>query len=205
MLKISASALAIFLLLTSCNRENPDVVNAKPVGERATIQLDSASNSENLAANSAEEGDMKGVATKALQPLQTVYKAASGKVPGIDEVTVMVDDNLNLIIENKSGSSTTSSTVNLMSIDTKMENIEIIPDKDGNKYPGFRIKTLSGKPKVAILKNGTKDKDLDYLEIFMAERKDVHKAITSIIFAAQAAQSSLPAEGAVKNQEASQK
>jgi hypothetical protein len=205
MLKISASAVAILFMLISCNRENPDVVNAKPVGEKATIQLDSATNSENLAANSAQEGDLKGVATKALQPLQTVYKAASGKVPGIGEVTIMVDDNLNLIIENKAGSGSTTSTVNLRSIDTKMENIEIIPNKDDNKFPGFKIKTLPGQPKVAILKNGTKEKDLDYLEIFMAERQDVHKAITSLIFAAQAAQSSLPAEGAVLKQEASKK
>ncbi len=206
MLKISAASFAVLFLLFSCSRENPEVVNARAVGERNTIKLDSATQSEQLAANSVAEGDLKGVATQALQPLQTAYKAASGKVPDIGEVTVMVDDNLNLIIENKSGAGTTSSLVNLRSIDTKMESIEIIPDKDGNKFPGCRIKTLSGQSKVAVTKNGVKEKEMDYLEIFLAERKDIHKAITSITFAAQAAQSALPAEGTTpKKQEASQK
>ena len=38
---------------------------------------------------------------------------------------------------------------------------------------------------------------MDYVEIYLAERKDVNKALTSLMFAAQAAQQTLPAEGAV--------
>ncbi|MBK8567976.1 MAG: hypothetical protein IPN76_32820 [Saprospiraceae bacterium] len=85
--------------------------------------------------------------------------------------------------------------VNLGRIDTDMSHVEIIPDKDGNEFPGFKVKTKSGK--VDILKDGAKQKEMDYVEIYLAERKDVNKALTSLMFAAQAAQQTLPAEGAV--------
>lgn len=198
MLKNSFQLAVLTLLIYACNHDNPEVVNANPVGEKQVIEVESGKQSDQLQANAVLEGDIKGIATKALQSLQMVYKNASGKVTDVGDVTVMVDDNLNLIIENKSGSTTTSKLVNLRSIDTEMSHVEIIPDKEGNKFPGFKIKTKPGSSKVDILNNGTKEKELDYLEIYLAERKDVHKALTSIMFAAQAAQQSLPAEGEIK-------
>ncbi len=192
MFRISIFFFLFTSVLFSCNRENPDVVNAQAVGEKKIIPVEEGSKSDELRANSVSEGDVKAVAKRALQSLQEAYKRSSGKVPDVGDVTVMVDDNLNLLIENKSGLSTTTTQVNLASIDTDFKNIEIMPDKDGNKFPGFRIKTLSGKPKVAILKNGTKEKEMDYLEIYMSSRDDVHKSLSSITLAAQAAQNTLP-------------
>jgi hypothetical protein len=195
MLKISVQIVLFTLLVYSCKQDNPEVVNANPVGERQSIEVPSGKKSEELQANAVPAGDIKGIATRALQSLQTVYKNAAGKVTGVGEVTVMVDDNLNLIIENKYEGSTSTQLVNLGRIDTDMSHVEIIPDKDGNKFPGFKVKTKSGK--VDILKDGAKQKEQDYLEIYLAERKDVNKALTSIMFAAQAAQQTLPSEGAV--------
>ncbi len=169
------------------------MVNAQAVGEKKHIPVaEGSTKSDELKANSVDEGNTKAVATRALQSLQEAYKRAAGKVPNIGEVTILVDDNMNLLIENKSGSSTITTQVNLTSIDTDFKKIEIIPNRDGNEFPGFKIKTLSGKPKVAILKNGTKEKEMDYLEIFMSSREDIHKSMTSITLAAQAAQGSLP-------------
>jgi hypothetical protein len=195
MLKNSIQVVLFLLLFNSCTSENPEIVNAKPVGERQNIEIASGKKSEELQANAVPASDIKAVATRALQTLQTVYKNASGKVTGVGEVTVMVDDNLNLIIENKVGGSTSTQLVNLGRIDTDMSHVEIIPDRDGNEFPGFKVKTKSGK--VDILKDGAKQKEMDYVEIYLAERKDVNKALTSLMFAAQAAQQTLPAEGAV--------
>jgi hypothetical protein len=195
MLKNSIKLVFFSLLVGACNQENPEVVNANPVGERQVVEVPGGKKSEELQANAVLQNDIKGLATKALQGLQMVYKNASGKVDGVGEVTVKVDDNLNLIIENKTSGGTSAQLVNLTKIDTDFSHIEIIPDKDGVKFPGFKVKTKSGK--VDLLKDGAKQSQVDYLEIYLAERTDVNKAIASIMHAAKAAQQSLPSEGSV--------
>lgn len=198
MVKNSIFLLAFTLLLFSCKRENPEVVNATPVGEKTLIKVENGKKSEELKANSVPEADVKAVAKKSLQTLQNAYNAAADKVPGIGKVTVLLDDNLTLIIDNKSGLSTTSTQVNLKSIDTDFNKVEIIPNRGENEFPGFRIKTLPGQPKVAIYKNGSKDKEMDYLEMYFAERKDVQHCLSALTLAAQAVQSNLPDEGTVR-------
>lgn len=190
----------LFLFLTlagfflACRGENPDVKNATPVGEREWKTAASGDKKDELNANSVAEADLKGLAIYSLQTLQQAYKAASGKVPGVGEVTVSVDDNLNLLIENKSGSSTTTQLANLKSLDPDFKHLEIIVNKQANEFPGFRIKVLPGKSKVAVLKNGTKTEELEYLEIILAERSDVEKSISALTLAIEAAQEKLPDE-----------
>ena len=65
-------------------------------------------------------------------------------------------------------------------------------DAQGNAYPGFRVKILPGKAKVLVLKNGTKDKELDYLEVILADRADVHHSISALTIASQIAQNTMP-------------
>ncbi len=193
MLRNSILLLAFACMLFSCKRDNPDVENATPVGDKVWKETESGKKMDELRANATQESDIKGLATSSLQTLQQAYKAAAGKVPGVGDVTVLVDDNLYLLIENKSGSNTTTTQVNLKSIDTDFSHIEILSDGQGHEFPGFRVKVLPGQPKVAVLKNGSKDKELDYLEIILVGRPDVQHSISAITFAAQAAQGTLPA------------
>lgn len=192
MVKNSIFLFAFMSLILSCKRENPNVVNATPVGEEVWVKTDSGTKTDELKANATSGGDPKAMMTKTLQTLQASFNAAKGKVPGVDDVTVLIDDNMNLIIENKSGSNTTSTQVNLKSLDTDFSHIEILSDNKGNDHPGFRIKVLPGKAKVDLLKNGTKEKEMDYLEIILAEREDVHHSISALTMAAQIAQNTLP-------------
>jgi hypothetical protein len=192
MVKNSIFLFALFSLFISCKRENPQVVNAAPVGESVWVKSETDKKTDELKANASDGGDPKGMMTKALQTLQSSYLASKGKVPNVDDVTVLIDDNLTLIIENKSGSNTTSTQVNLKSLDTDFKHIEILSDNQGNDHLGFRIKLLPGAAKVDVFKNGTKEKELDYLEVILAERSDVHRSISAVTMAAQIAQNTLP-------------
>ncbi|MBK9016907.1 MAG: hypothetical protein IPM82_24180 [Saprospiraceae bacterium] len=192
MVRTSIFLFAFTCLLFSCKRDNPDVMNAQPVGDKDWVKTESGKKSDELKANSAKEGDIKGIAAKSLQTLQTAYKAASGKVPGVGDVTVLLDDNLNLIIENKSGLSTTTTQVNLKSIDTDFSHVEILSDAQGHEFPGFRIKVLPGKPKVSVSDGGAKGKEMDYLEVILSTRPDVEHSLSAITLAAQVAQNTLP-------------
>lgn len=190
---MSKKAIFFFLMgsvLLSCQRDNPDVKNAEAVGEKKLIQVDSAKNSDVMKANSAPANDVKAIASSALRTLQTAYNNAKGKVPGVDDVTVLVDDNLNLIIENKSGLTTTTTMANLKALDPDMAHIEIIPNYKEGEFPGFRIKTLPGQPKVTVA-TATGKKEVDFLEIKLAERMDVQHSLSALTMAAEAAQSKL--------------
>lgn len=192
MVKYSIFLFAFVSLIISCKRENPNVENATPVGEKNWVKTESGTKSEELMANSASEGDVKGMMTKSLQTLQSGFTASKGKVPGLDDVTVLIDDNMNLLIENKSGFTTTTTQVNLKNLDADMQNVEVLSDANpDNKFPGFRIKVLPGKAKVEVMKGGTKTQQ-DYLEIIHAERGDVIHSLSALTMAAQIAQNTLP-------------
>ncbi len=192
MVKKSIILFVFVSLLLSCTSENPEVVNAAPVGDKVWVKSESGKKTDELKANASSEGEQKEMMSKALQTLQAGYNASKGKVTGVDDVTVLLDDNMNLLIENKSGGMTTTTQANLKSLDTDFKNIEIISDAQGNAYPGFRVKILPGKAKVVVLKNGTKDKELDYLEVILADRADVHHSISALTIAAQIAQNTMP-------------
>ncbi|MCF8244546.1 MAG: hypothetical protein K9J37_08290 [Saprospiraceae bacterium] len=192
MVKNSIFLFVFVSLFLSCTSENPDVVNAEPVGDKVWIKSESGKKTDELKANASSEGEKKDMMSKALQTLQASYNAAKGKVPGVDDVTVLLDDNMNLLIENKSEGTTTTTQANLKSLDTDFKNIEIFSDVQGHSYPGFRVKVLPGKAKVVVLKNGVKDKELDYLEVILADRTDVHHSISALTMAAQIAQNTMP-------------
>lgn len=191
MVRNSILLFALMSLMFSCNRANPDVVNATPVGETNWVETESGKKSDELKANAANGGNPKEMMSRALQTIQEAYNASKGKLPEIGDVTVLIDDNNNLLIENKSGLSTTTTQVNLTSIDTDISHIEILSDSQGHKFPGFRIKTLSGQPKVTISTGGgTESKD--YLEMSFADRADVQHSLSALTLAAQIAQNTLP-------------
>ena len=192
MVKYSFFLFAFVCLILSCKRENPSVANAQPVGDKNWVTTEAGKKSDELKANAASEADVKGMMSKALQTLQSGYTASKGKVPGVDNVTVLLDDNMNLLIENKSGLTTTTTQVNLKSLDTDFKHIEILSDAQGHEFPGFRIKTLPGQAKVEILKNGSKSKEMDYFEVILAERMDVQHSLSALTMAAQIAQNTLP-------------
>lgn len=190
MVRSSIKLMVVAVVVAACGSDAPEVVNPTPVGEKTHIKAESGKKSDELKANSVSEGDIRGIAVKSLQTLQEAYKSASGKVDGVGDVTVMVDDNLNLIIENKSGLGTTTTQVNLKSLDTDFSHLEILSDNQGHEFPGFRIKVLPGEPKV-VVKKGLGSKEMEYLEIFLAARPDVEHSISALTFAAQAAQNKL--------------
>jgi hypothetical protein len=191
MVRNSFLLLVFVSFLFSCNRDNPDVVNATPVGETNWVATDSGKKSDELKANAANGGNPKEMMGKALQTLQDAYKASKDKVPGIGDVTVLIDDNSNLLIENKSGLSTTTTQVNLKGLDPDPTHVEILSDSQGHEFPGFRIKTLPGQPKVTVT-NGGKKETLDFLEMSFAERADVQHSLAALTLATQIAQNTLP-------------
>ena len=122
MVKKSIYLFVFVSLFLSCTSENPDVVNAEPVGDKVWVKSESGKKTDELKANASSEGEQKEMMSKALQTLQAGYNASKGKVPGVDDVTVLLDDNMNLLIENKSGGTTTTTQANLKSLDTDFKN-----------------------------------------------------------------------------------
>ena len=184
----------IAAFFAACGSEVPDLKNPAPVTDRNVGNVEGAG-TDNLKAKAVGENDFYGQAKWALGALQEEYNQASGKVPGVGKVSVMVDENFTMIIRNDNGGQIEETKVNLNSLNDDLKSLEIYPEGVKTEFPGFRIPVLKGKPAVEVNKNGKMEKQ-DYLEIFLSERKSVERVISGLRQAMQSAQESQKAPAA---------
>lgn len=178
-----------------CGNDNPAVQNATPVGERQWIKSETGDRKEELKANAIPIDDTQALVRYSLQTLQEAYNKANGKVPNVGKVTVLVDDNLNMVLNNEQGLNTTTSVVNLKSLNSDPQKLGIIVNRNADEFPGLKIYVRQGEPKVEITKNGKDPVKQDFLEIILADRTDVERVASALLTAAESAQGILPEEG----------
>ena len=184
-------AAALLLTLAGCREEVSAPRNAETIEERQWKSAPDGKPVDELAANAIADSDTKGKITWSLASLQTAYREAAGKVPGLGKVTVMVDDDLNLIISNELEGAVEEKRVSLKSLDPDFSHVGLIVNKNPNEFPGLRIPVLKGKDKVLIIKNGVVQSKVEHLEIVLADRSAVQKMASGLTNAIQAAQGQL--------------
>ncbi|MEY3367466.1 MAG: hypothetical protein RI973_621 [Bacteroidota bacterium] len=189
-LKLIIAATAL-LSLTGCREEVSAPRNAETIQERQWKSAPDGKPVDELAANAIADSDTKGKIMWSLSSLQTAYREAEGKVPGLGKVTVMVDDDLYLIISNELEGGVEEKRASLKSLDPDFSHVELIVNKNPDEFPGLKIPVLNGKEKVLIIKNGVLQSKVEYLEIILADRPAVQKMASGLTNAIQAAQGQL--------------
>ncbi len=141
-----------------------------------------------LKAEALQETDYLGRVKSSLITLQEEFNKSQGKVKGQGKVSVFVDENFILLLKNETGSDVFESKVNLKNLSWENGGMELIPNTKPGDFPGFRIHKRAGKPGVEIFKNGKLEKEQDFLEIFLAERSNVERAVPAVVQALMVAQ-----------------
>lgn len=183
--------LAIAIGLIACKNESKD--SFQNVEANAAEVPANASPMEQIKAVALEEGDIIGRTKQSFIALQEEYKKASGKVPGIGEVNVFVDDNFTLMIENKADGHVYQTKVNLKDLESEQGGLSLIPD-DGQKikFPGLKLNTKGGKAAVEHLKDGKQVKTENFLEIYLADRPSIEKVTPAILQGINIANDKMP-------------
>lgn len=186
------SALTVALLLTACG--GTEMENAEAVGAREDQLAKTDDPVADLEANAVKFDDLLGLAKRSLGTVQSVYNDQQGAVHTLGEVTVLLDDNFILSIQNKIDGDILEQRVNLKNLNSELESFDWIVDNGENPYPGVRVPTLDEKSSVEILEDGSLQGTESYLEIILSERKAVQKCLSGLINAIRAARDE-PLEG----------
>jgi hypothetical protein len=189
MMKNTLYPLMILLatFFVACQPSNQNMENAEAVQDRSAQEVVTGGKpSENLRANAIKAGDFAKQAEWSLGLIQEQLKKSAGKVNGLGEVSILLDDNFQMAIRNNYNGEMIEKRVSLANLDTDIKNIEIISDSHGHPNPGLKFKVLDGKPGVEVYKDGSKTETLKELELIFAERKMVHKAISAMTNAVNA-------------------
>lgn len=190
MLKIVIATCSL-LVLAGCRDEVSTPQNAEIVQERQWKTASGGLPVDELAANAIADTDVKGKIMWSLSPLQTAYREAEGKVPGLGKVTVMVDDELQLIISNELNGVLEEKRISLKSLDPEFSHVEVLVNKDPGEYPGLKVPVLSGKEKALLIRNGVVQSKEKHLEIILADRSAVQRMASGLMNAILAAQDQL--------------
>ena len=174
------------ILFTACNSGNPELKNAEEIKDRSEQQIITAGEKpvEALKANAISEGDIAGQIKWSLGRVQEELKASVGKVDGLGEITVLLDENLQMVIRNKHNGTVYEKRVKLANLETDVSKFQIVVDNDTNPNPGFKIPVVAGRPGVEIYVNGEKKETLKELEILLGERRQVQLVISALTQAA---------------------
>ncbi len=191
-LMIVCFALAV-LMVQSCAESNPDPQNAVEIKSRTEQEVKTGEKpTDVIRANAIAEGDAVGRAKWSLGRVQEELNASAGKVDGLGKVSVLLDDNMLLIIRNEYDGDTFEKRVNLANLIADPKQMEFVVDgKDGAHHPGVRIPTIEGKAPVEIFKNGSKKGSEDQLEILLGERRQVQLVVSAMTHAIKVAQGDL--------------
>lgn len=189
-------AAATAIVISACGNEVPEVKNPVPVGDQTEVGTESATPVENLKTKAVDQNDFHGQAKSSLAFLQEELNKATGKVPGIGKTTVLLDDNLTMIVRNELDGKIEETKANLKSLNADPKSLEVFPEGVKGEYPGFRMFVQKGKPQVEVTVNGKTNRQ-DYLEFFLAERSSVERVLSGLMQAVRSAQGNgIPAEAA---------
>ncbi len=182
----------LMILLTgfffACQNSNPELEGAEEIKDRSAQKIVTGGKpSDDMKANAIKEGDYKRQIEWSLGLLQESLRNSSGKVNGLGEISVLLDENFQMVIRNKHKGDVTEQRVSLANLDNDIKNIVIISDAQDNPNPGIKFKVLDGKPGIETYKNGTKGETSRELELLFAERKMVHKVLSAMTNAVNSA------------------
>ncbi|MBK9014852.1 MAG: hypothetical protein IPM82_12665 [Saprospiraceae bacterium] len=190
MMKKLMFSLAVAMFF-ACNSDPKDS-NFQQVEANSPDVPANASPSEQLKAVALEESNYLERVRQSFVPLQEEYRKANGKVPGIGEVNIFVDENYTLLIENKFKGSTYQTKVNLKNLNNAQGGMMLIPDKEPGEFPGLKVFVKDGKTGVEIIKDGKLVREDKQLEIYLADRPGIERITPAILQALNIANGKLP-------------
>ncbi len=177
-------------ILYACNEESSNQpTTSAPESTPASSEPSAATPSETTATPSLEsmrssalqESDTLGRIRQSFIALQEEFDKSKGIVPDVGDVTVTVDEKLNLRIENKLDGHTYLTVVKVADLQRKNNGILLLPDFAPRKHPGLKIKVKPGRPKVQIYKDGKLDKEMEYIEFSLKDRVSMEKVVPAIV------------------------
>ncbi len=177
-------SLLVCSFLAACGSDSTDLASLEPVGTRPKMQ-EGGKPTDALSSVAVHDTDLHGKVKWCLQALQEEYDKANGKVPGIGKVTVLLDQNLMVVIRNEADGGVIEKKVNMKDLQADPKTYEFIVDGVSGDFPGVKIPVMEGKPKVEITKNGGSSEKADKLEIILADRDSVERFLTSFLQAVQ--------------------
>lgn len=178
------------LFFTCKNDPKPD--NFQAVDANQPMVPENATPSEKLKATAIDESNYMERVRSSFIPLQEEYRKANGKVPGIGEVNVFVDDNFVLLIENTHGGHTYQTKVNLKNLNGEQGGLMLIPDRNPGEFPGLKILVLDGRNGVEIIKDDKLVREARQLEIFLADRTAIERVTPAIVQALNVVNGKVP-------------
>ncbi len=182
-------AVGLALVFSACGNEVPEAKNPIPVGDQTTVGTEDSIATENLKAKGVSEDDLHGQAKSSLAFLQDELNKASGTVPGIGQATVLLDDNLMMIIRNEKDGKLEETKVNLKNLNPDPKSLQVFLEGTKSEFPGFRMFTLEEKPTVEVSSGGSSSRQ-NYIEFFLSNRSAVERALSGLMQAVRSAQGS---------------
>ncbi len=185
------AAVNLAILFCACGG-NPDLKNPEEVKNRSEQQVVTGGTaSEDLKANAIDVNDTEKLIKWSLGRVQEELKKSEGTIEELGEVSVLLDENMQMVIRNNKDGNVYEKRVKLSSLNTDINSFQIVVDNDTNPYPGFKMPVVDGQPGVDHYENGKKKETKKDLEIFLAERRQVQLVISAMIQAAQTAKGEL--------------
>jgi len=181
------------LFFQSCGESNPDPQNPVEIKSRTDQKVTTGGRPrDDFAANSVPVDDAVGRAKWSLGRVQEELTASAGQVKGLGKSTVLLDDNMLMVIKNEVDGDVYEKRVNLANLDADVKHMKFIVDNDPDRpNPGVQIPVLEGKAPVEIFKNGSKKDSKKYLEILLGERGQVQLVVSAMAHAIKVSQGDL--------------
>lgn len=193
MIKKFCVSIGLASLLLACNSDSKEG-SYQQVDESSAIVPMGGNVAEHVTAAALEETNYVERVRQSFVPLQEELRKAKGKVPGIGDATVLVDEHFNLLIENKNEGSIIQTKVNLKNLNNEQGGMMLIPDKQPGEFPGLRVFVKEGKPGVQIIQDGKQIREDKQLEIFLADRPGIERVTPAVLQALNIANGNLPKE-----------
>lgn len=178
-------------LFFACQSDSKDA-NLQQVETNSPNVPAGATPAEQLQAVALEESDYLERIKQSFLPLQQEYRKATGKVPGIGDVNIFVDEKFTLLIENKYKGSSYQTKVNLKNLNNEQGGMSLVPDNKPGEFPGLKVFVKDGKPGVEIWKDDVLQRELRQLEIYLADRAGIERVTPTILQALNIANGNLP-------------
>jgi hypothetical protein len=174
--------LFVFLaLFQACGNEPAEQTTAATGDTTAAQPL---TGMDALKASAVDESDHLGRVQATVKKVQKEYDDTKGKMPGRGKMTVSIDNDFNLIIQNEVEGDVIKTQVNLKDLNPDDGGMVLLPDLKPGEYPGIRLLTINNKPGVVTYKNGEKQKEEPHLDIYMPQRNNIENiapALSSIL------------------------
>ena len=176
------------ILFCACGG-NPDLKNPKEVKDRSEQQqvVTGGTPTENLKANAIDVGDTEKLIKWSLGRVQEELKKSQGAIDELGEVSVLLDENFQMVIRNAKDGNVYEKRVKLTSLDHDVKALQIVADNSTNSHPGFTMAVMEGEPGVDYYENGNKTETKKELEIYLKERRQVQLVVSAMVQAVQTA------------------